>query len=214
MLGDPRYRQLYDYDAFVWSSLLDTPKGWANLQAYLSDLASALDALHSDREHSSDQSLRHGRQTVDILRQPHPALRALPEALDGPIRKRLTELGSGEDPVRSRNSGEYALQGLRSAKVHPGGDAADEVHAHGWLSSTCHVGTLTPKRKEGWIKFGQPGIKTLPPLEPEHFVEPEPGLLVLFPSYMWHGAVPLAGETPRLTFAFDLVPAPDTSEDK
>ena len=31
--------------------------------------------------------------------------------------------------------------------------------------------------------------------------------LVLFPSYMWHGTVPFAGDEPRLTVAFDLVRA-------
>ncbi|HUL47329.1 MAG TPA: putative 2OG-Fe(II) oxygenase [Steroidobacteraceae bacterium] len=30
---------------------------------------------------------------------------------------------------------------------------------------------------------------------------------VLFPSYFWHGTVPFASEQPRLTVAFDVVPA-------
>ncbi len=47
---------------------------------------------------------------------------------------------------------------------------------------------------------------TRPKLEAEHFVKPPPGLLVLFPSYMWHGTVPFSGEAPRLTVAFDLIP--------
>jgi hypothetical protein len=42
-------------------------------------------------------------------------------------------------------------------------------------------------------------------LPPEHLVKPEPGLLVLFPSYMWHGTVPFASEQKRLTCAFDIV---------
>ena len=42
---------------------------------------------------------------------------------------------------------------------------------------------------------------------PEHFVEPAAGMLVLFPSYMWHGTVPFATGAPRLTAAFDVVPA-------
>src|SRR5690606_37643835 len=61
---------------------------------------------------------------------------------------------------------------------------------------------------EGWIRFGQPGLPTRPPLEAEHFIEPKPGMLVLFPSYMWHGTVPFGGDKRRLTFAFDLLPGP------
>jgi len=213
MLGDPRYRDLYDYDSLVWSSLLDTPRGWPSLEAYVADVAAALKALHPFQEHPFNQSLRHGSQAVDILQQSHPALRALPQALDGPIKRRVRELGKGDDPVRSRNTGRYAVQGMWSVKLRPGGYHIDHVHPQGWLSSACYIETVEPRGKEGWIKFGQPGVQTPKLLEPEHFVEPKPGLLVLFPSYMWHGTVPFTGEKPRLSFAFDLIPAPDASAD-
>ena len=32
-------------------------------------------------------------------------------------------------------------------------------------------------------------------------------MLVLFPSYMWHGTIPFSGDQPRLTVALDIVPA-------
>jgi hypothetical protein len=31
-------------------------------------------------------------------------------------------------------------------------------------------------------------------------------MLVLFPSYFWHGTVPFASEQARLTVAFDVLP--------
>jgi ectoine hydroxylase-related dioxygenase (phytanoyl-CoA dioxygenase family) len=43
-------------------------------------------------------------------------------------------------------------------------------------------------------------------MPPQHFVRPEPGKLVLFPSYMWHGTVPFTTPESRLTVAFDLLP--------
>ena len=39
-------------------------------------------------------------------------------------------------------------------------------------------------------------------------------MLVLFPSYMWHGAAPFSGDARGLTFAFDLVPAPAPVSDE
>ncbi|HVY88244.1 MAG TPA: putative 2OG-Fe(II) oxygenase [Hyphomonadaceae bacterium] len=207
MLGDRRYRELYDYDAFVSSSLLDVPKGWTSLEAYVADVSAALNKLHAFKEHPFNQSLRHGSQAVDILQQPDPALKALRQALDGPIRRRLAALGRGDDPLRSRNTGDYKFQGMWSVRLRPSGYHVDHVHPQGWLSSACYIETVQANGREGWIKFGQPGVKTHPSLEPEHFVEPRPGLLVLFPSYMWHGTVPFSGEKPRLTFAFDIVPA-------
>jgi hypothetical protein len=47
---------------------------------------------------------------------------------------------------------------------------------------------------------------TTPALEAEFSVTPEVGLLVLFPSYFWHGTLPFKSEEPRLTVAFDAVP--------
>jgi hypothetical protein len=84
------------------------------------------------------------------------------------------------------------------------------VHHEGWLSSACYIAlpdavAHSPGR-EGWLKFGEPGVATQPRLGPEHFVQPECGRLVLFPSYMWHGTVPFGGDTPRLSVAFDLLP--------
>ncbi|MHB1589075.1 MAG: putative 2OG-Fe(II) oxygenase [Metallibacterium scheffleri] len=37
-------------------------------------------------------------------------------------------------------------------------------------------------------------------------MRPAPGLLLLFPSYMWHGTVPFSGTRTRLTIAFDVLP--------
>jgi hypothetical protein len=60
---------------------------------------------------------------------------------------------------------------------------------------------------EGILSFGKPGILTTPVLDAEFSVRPEVGLLVLFPSYFWHGTLPFRSEQPRLTVAFDAVPA-------
>lgn len=208
MLGDPRYSELHDYASLVGASMLDVPPGWASLDAYVADLSAALMELHTFEEHPFNQSLRHGSQAVDILQRDHPALKALPQALDGPIRRRLAELGTGDDPIRARNRGTYAFQGMWSVRLKPGGYHIDHVHPQGWLSSACYIETVPPKGREGWIRFGQPGVRTVPPLEAEHYVEPKPGMLVLFPSYMWHGTVPFGGDARRLTFAFDLAPGP------
>ena len=42
-------------------------------------------------------------------------------------------------------------------------------------------------------------------IAPSRMVQPLPGRLVLFPSYLWHGTVPFEGGE-RLTIAFDVRP--------
>ncbi|MFN3816174.1 putative 2OG-Fe(II) oxygenase [Brevundimonas sp.] len=211
LLGDARVANLYDYDRMVLASVIDTPEGWPGLAAYLADLAPALRALHRLKTHPLDQSLRHGTQTTaDLTLSEEPVIRAFFKAIDGPIRRYIAALGDGDDPLRRRNTGDYRIGGAWSVQLRPNGFHADHFHGEGWLSSACYIevpAAVHGDGKEGWLKFGQPGAPTQPRLEPEHHVKPEPGLLALFPSYMWHGTVPFSGDQTRLTIAFDVVPA-------
>jgi tetratricopeptide (TPR) repeat protein len=208
--GDRRHAELLDYDAFVGRSSLDAPRGWSSLGAYLDDLRQALEPLHPFRGHPIGQSLRNGSQTrQDLTRSTAPAIAALFEAVDGPIRRYIAGLGAGDDPLRRRISGGHAIKGAWSVKLRPNGFHVNHIHAEGWLSSALHIG-LPPAvetRPEGWLKFGEPGIPTAPASPAERFVKPEVGQLVLFPSYMWHGTEPFSGDQERLTIAFDVVPA-------
>lgn len=210
--GDPRLRELYDYAAFVGAYTIETPPGWPDLSAYLADLAAALKRLHGLRTHPVGQSLRQGTQTSgELRRSDDPAIRAFFSAIDAPIRAHMARIGKGRDPLRSRNTGRYALSGVWSVRLQPGGRHVDHIHPEGWLSSAFYV-ELPPAveagGREGWIKFGEPGTPVGGvPLAAEHWVRPEPGRLVLFPSYMWHGTEPFGGDAPRLTMAFDVVPA-------
>jgi hypothetical protein len=82
----------------------------------------------------------------------------------------------------------------------------DHVHPQGWLSSAYYVELPDAAgSREGWLKFGEPGVR-IDGCAAEHFVQPECGLLVLFPSYFWHGTVPFHAGA-RLTAAFDVIPA-------
>jgi hypothetical protein len=62
------------------------------------------------------------------------------------------------------------------------------------------------KEQQGWIKFGEPPFEIGLKHAIRRSVQPVPGRLVLFPSYMWHGTVPFHSGDPRLTIAFDVVP--------
>lgn len=210
MMGDARYRQLYDYDAFVKPSRLDTPDGWPNLDAWLADMAAALNGLHNLEAHPMGQSLRQGTQTSQSLeKSPDPVIQGLFQAIRGPILRHIEGLGRGRDPLRSRSTGKYRLNGSWSVRLKPGGRHVNHMHPRGWLSSACYIALpdAIETGRQGWIGFGEPGVPTAPKLEAEHWVKPEPGMLVLFPSYMWHGTIPFEGTQPRLTCAFDVLPA-------
>ena len=213
LLGDARYAALCDYRSLVLPLMLNPPAPWADLAAFLADVRTALNRLHDPDGHALlFQSLRRGTETTqDLTRSGDPAIQALFGAFAAPIERYLQHIGRGTDPLRRRNGGGWRFNGSWSVRLRDRGFHTSHVHPRGWISSACYVelpGCMTEGRTdEGILSFGQPGIITSPPLEPEHAVRPEPGMLVLFPSYCWHGTVPFTSPQTRLTVAFDSVPA-------
>jgi Flp pilus assembly protein TadD len=210
MMDDPRYAALYDYDRLVRTYVIETPDGWASLETFLADLAASLRSLQRLKAHPVGQSLRQGVQTGQFLAlSEDPVIRAFFKALDAPIRSYVSVLAERDDVLGRRVTDSYRFAGAWSVSLRPGGRHVDHIHPMGWISSAFHV-ELPPAIEnghQGWLKFGEPGLPTSPVLGPEHFVKPRAGQLVLFPSYMWHGTVPFGGDEPRLTAAFDIVPA-------
>lgn len=212
MLGDDRYRELLDYTHFVRAGSIDVPAGWADLTTYLADLVRDLERSHTLTAHPIGNSLREGTQ-VQLAPQESrfASIRAFPQAIDGPIRRYIEAIGHGPDPMRSRNSGGYRLAGMWSVRLRPHGFHVNHYHPQGWISSACYLDippAVAKQGGEGWLKFAEPAFPTTPKLEPEYVLKPEPGLLALFPSYMWHGTVPFSGaaDERRLTIAFDVLP--------
>lgn len=210
MAGDARFEALYDYGAVVRAQMIDPPPGWSGRAAYLADLAAELKAAHPYRTHPFGQSVRHGSQRPDILAVRTPAIQAFRQALDPLVDAYIAGLGAGSDPLRRRRAARWRIHGVWSVWLTPGGFHADHVHPDGWISSAFYVAlpdAVSAGGREGWIRFGEAGIPVMPAQTAQHWVKPEPGMLVLFPSYMWHGTVPFGGEQARLTMAMDIVPA-------
>jgi tetratricopeptide (TPR) repeat protein len=212
LLGDERYTQLCDYKNLVVPVQLDTPPPWPDLASFFADLSLSLNRLHNPHGHPLlFQSLRRGTETTqDLVRSADPAIQALFRSFAAPIRDYLNIIGQGTDPLRRRNRGTWRFNGSWSVRLRTMGHHANHVHPRGWISSACYVELPDimndARREDGVLTFGQPSIITTPALGAEHVVRPEVGMLVLFPSYFWHGTVPFSSEQARLTVAFDAVP--------
>jgi uncharacterized protein (TIGR02466 family) len=214
--GDPRYAALVDYESQVVARRLDTPPGWDSLEEFLGALAKDLESLHSFNAHPLQQSVRGGSQLpLNAPELARPLVAALFESVERALRDHVATMGAGPGPLRSRNTGRFAIAGAWSVRLRSGGYHTDHVHPEGWLSSACYIalpaqvgdGAGDAPDRSGWLRLGKPGIATAAKLEAEHFVRPEPGLLVLFPAYLWHGVEPFESDAPRLCVAFDVVPA-------
>lgn len=211
MLGDPRYRQLHDYERLVHIYRPPPPTGFDSIAQFNRVLADEVTQLHRWQQRPLEQSLRGGTQTVDNLPLDNPVIAAFFEMLDAPIRDYIAGLDPSRDhPTDRRKGSTYRFSGSWSVRLRPGGFHVNHVHPMGWLSSAYYIDV--PREPDpaqpdaGWLKFGEPDMP-MPGCTPDHFVAPEPGMLVLFPSYVWHGTVPFQHGQQRLTAAFDLVPA-------
>ncbi len=212
------YRYYANYEQFVRPYELVPPEGYGSLAEYNEILKKTLDEMHEFSEHPLDQSLRHGIQTpVDLRLVDHPVLKAHFKALDAPIRAYMQEIGNADPnhPLLRRNTGNYKITGSWSVRLRKQGFHVNHVHPEGWISSAYYVDVPdevnTTKDNAGWIHFGEPPYpvkdKNGDVLGWEKIVKPKAGTLVLFPSYLWHGTVPLQTDTSRITLPIDVVPA-------
>nr|WP_198651491.1 putative 2OG-Fe(II) oxygenase [Dyella sp. C11] len=211
-LDDARHLPFHDYASLVQTSLLDVPDGWSSLQHYLDELTNELHGAHGLLAEPLDQSVRGGTQVELRADETHGrAVRAFPQAIHGPIQRYMRNLAAGLTPWHRRVTERYRLNGWWSVRLPSEGHHVSHYHGKGWVSSACYVQVPQAMNKnggEGWLKFGEPGVKTQPAMGADYFVRPQPGMLVLFPSWMWHGTAPFTTETGehRLSMAFDVVP--------
>lgn len=208
MLGDSGYRKIYDYERFVRSYEIPAPRGFFTPENFNASLADILRLQHQVNAHPLDQNVVNGTQTGrSLLTLEEPNLRAFLGAVDAAVHDYTGRLDS-HDPVGRRRAERCRFTGLWSTRLRDKGVQSNHVHDRGWISSAYYV-ALTANEKPrdphaGWLKLGEPN-RPPPGCGPEAFVEPKEGLLVLFPSYMWHGVIPFEGDE-RLSLSFDVAP--------
>jgi len=110
----------------------------------------------------------------------------------------------------SRRAEKFRYSGSWSSRLQDSGFHVNHIHPDGWISSCYYVSVPEAVKdettKQGWIKFGEPALDVALKHPIRRTIQPVPGRLVLFPSYMWHGTVPFSDKAARTTIAFDVVP--------
>lgn len=91
-----------------------------------------------------------------------------------------------------------------SVRFVDAGHHVPHFHPKGLISSACYFRTPPGGGEhEGWLEIGRPPPDLHLDLDPIKTIEPKPGRLVLFPSYLFHGTRPFSvGE--RMSVAFDV----------
>jgi tetratricopeptide (TPR) repeat protein len=225
-LASPRANQTWPYAATAWRLTGDERWQWLeqdprfvqviDLSTEIGDLgklAATLRDLHLAKGEFLDQSVRGGTQTDGpLLSRIEAPIRQLRKAIVGAVERYVGQLPTRDErhPLLSRRRDRRVrFSGSWSVRLRSGGRHSNHVHPEGWISSALYI--ALPQRQEGeaddagWFTLGEPHTGLRLDLPPWRKVEPKPGHLVLFPSWMWHGTVPF-NDSERLTVAFDVRP--------
>ncbi len=203
MVGDDRWQWLDADERFI--GIYDI----GDRLPPLDQLAETLRQLHTLSGQPLEQSLRGGTQTDgNLFQHIDPILVRLREAIRTTVAEHVARLPPADErhpllgPLRDR----IQFAGAWSVRLHSRGYHANHVHPMGWISSALYI-VLPPDSgvdEAGVLTLGEAKAASFPvDLPPFRTVEPKPGRLVLFPSYMWHGTRPFA-EGERMTVAFDV----------
>ena len=204
-LGDSRFDELVRGKDLI--RVFDLAESFGSLDA----LADILRGIHLANRAPLDQSVRAGTQTDGpLFSRIDPAIRQLREIILGAVSRYVADLPPPKvgHPLLGQRRTPLRFAGSWSVRLADNGHHVDHVHPAGWISSAFYVAVpdALDDSRSGWLALGDApslGLSFPPILE----IEPKPGRLVLFPSFLWHRTLPFPkGE--RLTVAFDMARPP------
>ncbi len=218
MLGDiSSGAALAGTDRFLARFRLEALDGWPDLAAFNDALATDIRAHPSLRFEPVGLAARGGSLAQDLLSARTPAI----DAFERWLRARIEEFHAAlpadpEHPFLKPLPGAPPLKEWRlsmwATLLDGGGEITTHIHEQSWLSGAYYVTVPDAVAAgtddlAGWFEYGRPSV-ALPGHEPVlGHIRPEPGLLILFPSYLHHRTLPFsAAGQQRISISFDLTP--------
>ena len=162
--------------------------------------------------HEANPGLTTDYRAQDFLTIDHPGAQWLRQCIAVSVRDYLRHQGVDYDP-------DWHAHGW--VNVNALGDYHDpHNHPHAYLSGTYYVRVPRDRATAGNRADVRPGCITLydprgavnmtairgdANVEPEYTVEPEPGLMLLWPAFLMHFVHPNLSATPRLSVSFNVM---------
>lgn len=213
--NDESYQQLLDYQNLVYAKPIALPAAYKSIAQFNAELANIVTEESSLTSEPLNKATTGGSQTGELNLQPQ-ALAELETAIRTAVTtycENLNEAGLAHHQALSRAGDEYGVRAWGTV-LASGGRQTPHMHPTAWISGVYYVAVpddLTDQR--GAIQFGLPPERAgITNKLPENFqvetITPEEGLLVLFPSYMYHQTLPFESSEARISIAFDALPFP------
>ena len=204
-------RALVDLDQLVATTRFDAADGFSDMAAFNAALADHV-CNHPTRSFEPpNKATRRGTQTRELLVEPKGPVAALERMIIGAVEDYLGILPAmAAHPFAAATPSDWWLTAWATI-LDSGGHQAPHIHPAAWLSGVYYVQvpsavTADDPGHAGWIEFGRPDPGYNATVEPDvRLIRPEPGRIVLFPSYFYHRTLPFEASDYRISIAFDVM---------
>ncbi len=208
-------RYLLDFDRFVLERRIEAPAGFADVAAFNRALAAHVYNHPTLKVPPEDDPTYHHPQlhiTEELLVEPKGPIAAFEAILREMVSYYLGNVpDSSGHPFLTHWPRKWRLASW--AVVLKGqGNLLPHIHLEGYLS-----GVYYPKvpavigggetAGAGWLELGHPPSHIHTRVAPTtRRIQPEEGLMLLFPAYFYHRTIPFESAEDRISIAFDVVP--------
>ena len=192
---------LLDFDTLVRTVRIPTPTGFDSVSAFNRALARQVSAFPT---RFSETGTDLGRQTQELMVDPKGPLAILKGLIRDAVERHAVH--PIDPPARWQlDAWATILTGVKTGEP-------THIHPTAWMSGVYYVATpdiirATDRRHAGWIEFGRIPSHLYHSAKPHvHVVQPEEGMMVLFPSHVYHRVLPFDSSDVRVSVAFDVKP--------
>lgn len=200
--------KLNDFDGLMGRVRIPPPSGWETVADFNLALAEHVENHPSVQFAPADHATQDGYHTGELMLEPMGPIRGLEEAIRAAVdRYRRDHPVDPTHPFLHRAPDRFGLN-IWAIILQQAGHQIPHIHPGAWLSGVYYP-KLPPvigdNSQAGWIEFGRPPESYTGEVEPDVImIRPEEGLMLLFPSYMYHRTIPFAGDGTRISIAFDI----------
>ena len=190
----------------VFDKRLRTPPGYKDMRSFNDALSQHVLCHPSLTRSPASHATRAGQHTGELLSNPRGPM----DSFECLARTLLEEFSSSGLPLPFLDAPAANIRmNIWGVVMQEGGHQIPHIHPTAWISGVYYprvsrsIGT---ESDSGWIEFGRFGREFAYQIEPEvRTIKPEDGLMLLFPSYLYHRTIPLDSNEPRISIAFDFI---------
>lgn len=194
--------------------MAQAPSGWPSVENFDAALLQHVQQ-HPELGAHRGQATHNGRRVENLLENASGPVPPLARWILERLRDYLDWMRGQPHPLGRLVDATLELRGW-AVLMHEGGYETPHIHPGGLLSAVYYPAVPEVVQRgeagAGRLCFGEPDPMFLLEQPPEPFgIAPQPGMLVIFPSWHWHHTVPFSSPQPRLSLAFDLYPRAPTA---